>query len=39
MAMKAHRFVGLDRDVWLPDDIAVHIDIVPDQFVGWVLRE
>lgn len=36
MAMKAHRFVGLDRDVWLPDDIAVHIDIVPDRFVGWV---
>lgn len=27
--MKAHRFVGLNRDVWLPDDIKVVIDIVP----------
>jgi hypothetical protein len=36
MAMKAHRFVGLDRDVHLPDDITVTIDIVPDRFIGWV---
>jgi len=27
--MKAYRFVGLDRDVWLPDDIVVEIAIVP----------
>lgn len=26
--MKAYRFVGLDKDVWLPDDIEVIIDIV-----------
>lgn len=29
MPLKAYRFVGLDRDVYLPDDIAVTIDIVP----------
>lgn len=29
MGMKAHRFVGLEKDVWLPDDITVKIDIVP----------
>ena len=28
MSMKAYRFVGLDRDVWLPADIAVSIRIV-----------
>src|SRR5690606_21741819 len=26
---KKYRFVGLDKDVWLPDDIEVIIDIVP----------
>jgi len=36
MAMTAHRFVGLDRDVFLPDDIEVVIDIVPDSMIGWV---
>jgi hypothetical protein len=36
MALKPHRFVGLDRDVWLPDDIEVIIDIVPDRLIGWV---
>lgn len=36
MAMTAHRFVGLDRDVFLPDDIEVIIDIVPDNKIGWV---
>jgi hypothetical protein len=36
MTTKAHRFVGLDRDVHLPDDIRVTIDIVPDRFIGWV---
>src|SRR5690606_2376183 len=29
MGMKKYRFVGLDRDVWLPDDIVVEIAIVP----------
>lgn len=29
MALKKYRFVGLDRDVWLPDDITVEIAIVP----------
>lgn len=29
MGMKAVRFVGLNRDVWIPDDIEVIIDIVP----------
>lgn len=29
MGMKAYRFVGLNKDVWLPDDIKVVIDIVP----------
>ncbi len=29
MGMKAYRFVGLNRDVWLPDTIKVVIDIVP----------
>lgn len=36
MGMKAYRFVGLDRDVYLPDDIRVTIDIVPDRLIGWV---
>lgn len=27
--MKKYRFVGLNRDVWLPDDIVVEIAIVP----------
>lgn len=36
MALRAHRFVGLDRDVMLPDDIDVRIDIVPDDKIGWV---
>ncbi len=27
--MKKHRFVGLNRDVWVPDNIRVVIDIVP----------
>lgn len=26
--MKKYRFVGLDKDVWLPDDIAVEIKII-----------
>lgn len=26
--MKAYRFVGFDRDVWLPDDIEVQIKII-----------
>lgn len=29
MGMKKYRFVGLARDVWLPDDIVVEIAIVP----------
>lgn len=29
MAYTAHRFAGLDTDVWLPDDIEVIVDIVP----------
>lgn len=29
MGMKAYRFVGLNRDVYLPDNIKVVIDIVP----------
>jgi len=29
MGMKKYRFVGLDKDVWLPDDIIVEIAIVP----------
>jgi hypothetical protein len=36
MAMKTYRFVGLDQDVFLPDDIEVIIDIVPDKLIGWV---
>lgn len=36
MALKAYRFVGLDKDVWLPDDIQVIIDIVPTTYCGWV---
>ncbi len=34
--MAKHRFRGLDRDVFLPDDIEVEIDIVPDDKIGWV---
>ena len=29
MALKKYRFAGLNRDVWLPDDIEVIVDIVP----------
>lgn len=29
MSMTKYRFVGLDRDVWLPSDITVEIAIVP----------
>jgi hypothetical protein len=36
MALKAYRFVGLDEDVFLPDDIQVIIDIVPASMIGWV---
>lgn len=28
MGLKAYRFVGFDRDVWLPDDIDVQIKII-----------
>jgi hypothetical protein len=31
MALKAYRFVGLDRDVWLPDDIDVQIKIITNE--------
>ncbi len=36
MALRAHRFSGLNADVMLPDDIEVVIDIVPDSMTGWV---
>lgn len=36
MKLIKRRFVGLNRDVWLPDDIEVIVDIVPDRFIGWV---
>lgn len=36
MTLKSYRFAGLDADVWLPDDIDVRIDIVPDRLIGWV---
>jgi hypothetical protein len=36
MAMQKHRFVGLDADVLLPDDIEILVDIVPDSKIGWV---
>lgn len=29
MAMKKHRFNGLNKDIWLPDNIQVIVDIVP----------
>jgi N-acetylmuramoyl-L-alanine amidase CwlA len=28
MALKAYRFVGLNKDIWLPDDIKVQIRII-----------
>lgn len=34
MGMKKYRFVGLDRDVWLPDDVTVEIAIVPSQMTN-----
>lgn len=36
MALRAHRFKGLNADVLLPDDIEVTVDIVPDSKIGWV---
>jgi hypothetical protein len=36
MGWQKARFKGLDADVWLPDDIEVVIDIVPDDKIGWV---
>lgn len=31
MALRAYRFVGLNQDVWLPDDIAVDIRIITNE--------
>lgn len=36
MALKAYRFPGLNKDVWLPDDIEVVMMPVPDSLIGWV---
>ncbi len=36
MEYQAIRFVGLNEDVYLPADVTVTIDIVPDRFIGWV---
>lgn len=34
MGYQKVRFVGLDRDVYLPDNITVHIDIVPSRITN-----
>jgi N-acetylmuramoyl-L-alanine amidase CwlA len=34
--MKAHRFPGMDKDVWLPDDIEVVYRPIPASMIGWV---
>jgi hypothetical protein len=34
--LKPYKFVGSSETYWIPDDILVVIDIVPDSKIGWV---